>query len=479
MKIFKFILVLSSLLGACNAKKQKPAHELIPSGPPNVIIILVDDLGYGDVGFNGGKEIPTPNIDRIAANGVKFTNGYVSYAVCGPSRAGLITGRYQDRFGFSRNPLFAPNDSLMGLPLSEETLATALKRADYRTMAIGKWHLGSHEQLRPMKRGFDSFFGFLTGGHRYFPSDWTLKDISEVKKQWDPYRTRLLRNNARVDVEGDYLTDILSDEAVSFVNASADAPFFLYLAYNAPHTPLQATEKYLARFSHIPDQKRKTYAAMVSALDDGIGKVLDQLAALDIAENTMIFFLSDNGGPEDVNASNNGPLREGKGSMYEGGIRVPFAMQWPAGIPGGTVYENPVIALDIFATVVAHTEVDPKNPLDGVNLIPYISGLDKSAPHQHLFWRKFDQRGFAVRAGDLKLVNANGLEQELFNLPPDTGEKKLIPDIQSKDSLFSSYKDWESAMVPPAFLGLKQGKAYNKSHPDRFRFEPGLESSAK
>ena len=479
MKIFKFVFVLSSLLGACNAKKQKPAHELITSRPPNVIIILADDLGYEDTGFNGGQEIPTPNIDRIAANGVKFTNGYVSYAACGPSRAGLITGRYQDRFGFCRNPLFAPNDSLMGLPLSEETLADVLKKADYSTMAIGKWHLGAHEQLRPMQRGFDGFFGFLAGGHRYFPDDWTFKDVSEVKRQWDSYRTRLLRNNTRIDVEGDYLTDILSDEAVSFVTANAKDPFFLYLAYNAPHTPLQATEKYLSRFSHIRNEKRKTYAAMVSAMDDGIGKVLDQLEALDITENTMIFFLSDNGGPEDVNASDNGPLREGKGSMYEGGIRVPFAMQWPAEVPAGTVYENPVIALDIFATVVAHAKVHPKNPLDGVDLTPYLNRSDPGAPHKHLFWRKFDKSGFAVRAGDMKLVNADGLGQELFNLLLDTGESKPLIDIQPGDSLFSNYKHWESAMIPPAFLGLWQRDAYNKLHPHRFSMEPNRELNPK
>uniref|UniRef100_UPI0040482F43 sulfatase-like hydrolase/transferase n=1 Tax=Mariniflexile sp. TaxID=1979402 RepID=UPI0040482F43 len=239
------------------------------NGSPNIIIILADDLGYNDVGFNGCKDIPTPNIDKIASQGVMFTNAYVSYAVCGPSRAGLITGRYQDRFGFGRNPLFAPNDPKMGLPLEEETLAEALKKANYKSIALGKWHLGAHETLRPLKRGFDDFYGFLSGGHQYFPKNWTLANEYEVKEQYDAYKTKLLRNNERVE-ENEYLTDALSREAVNYVEKYKDEPFFMYLAYNAPHGPLQATEKYLNRFPYIKDEKRKTYAAMVSALDDGV-----------------------------------------------------------------------------------------------------------------------------------------------------------------------------------------------------------------
>lgn len=271
-----FILVVSIFMisGCQNAKRD------IQASKPNVIIILADDLGYADVGFNGSTEIPTPNIDRIAKEGVVFTNGYVTYSVCGPSRAGLITGRYQNRFGYATNPIIAPDDPNMGLPLSERTLATELKTAGYTNGVIGKWHLGTHESLKPDKRGFDHFFGFLSGGHRYFPEEYIFKDLSEVKKDWDWYQTKLLLNNEPVE-ETDYLTDALSREAVKFIDANRDHPFFLYLAYNAPHGPLQATAEYLSRFSHIENEKRRTYAAMVSAMDDGIGKVLDKLKALD------------------------------------------------------------------------------------------------------------------------------------------------------------------------------------------------------
>ena len=446
-------------------------HREKPIGRPNVIVILTDDQGYADVGFNGCKDIPTPNIDRIAGNGVKFTSGYVTYAVCGPSRAGLMTGRYQDRFGFGRNPLFAPNDPEQGLPLSEETLASVLDRAGYQTMAIGKWHLGAHESQRPLNRGFDEFFGFLTGGHQYFPELWTLKDISEVKSQFDAYKTRLLQNNSRVD-EQEYLTDALSREAVSFVKRNAGNPFFLYLAYNAPHTPLQATEKYLKRFSHIENQKRRTYAAMVSAVDDGVGKLLDNLDSLGIHDNTLIFFLSDNGGPYKTNGSNNEPLREGKGSLYEGGIRVPFAMQWPGQIPGGQVYNQPVISLDIFATVAYYAGAEPGKALDGVNIVPYILGKAQGTPHEHLFWRKYDSESYAIRSGDTKLVNMNGVQDELYDLAEDISEQQELSIEEELQRLLSAKNSWESMMMDPVFLGLSQNDEYNELHPHRFEINP-------
>ena len=260
---------------------------------PNVIIILTDDQGYKDVGFNGSKDIPTPNIDRIATNGVVFTNAYVSYAVCGPSRAGLLTGRYQDRFGFGRNPLLAPNDIAQGVPLEEEMLSEALDKVGYNTLAIGKWHLGAHRAQRPLQQGFDEHFGFLSGGHRYFPEDWVLNDISEIRSQQDGYKTKLLHNGKRIE-EKEYLTDALSREAVNFIKKDRDEPFFIYLAYNAPHAPLQATEKYMKRFAHIKDKKRKTYAAMVSAVDDGVGNILNTLDDMGITDNTIVYFLSDN-----------------------------------------------------------------------------------------------------------------------------------------------------------------------------------------
>jgi len=457
---------ITTLLFALNSQAQEKRTS------PNLIIILTDDLGYADVGFNGCKDIPTPNIDRIAQNGARFTNGYVSYCVCGPSRAGLMTGRYQDRFGYSRNPLFTPNDPQMGLPLSEETLADVLKKANYKSLAIGKWHLGAHESLHPLKRGFTDFYGFLGGGHQYFPENFTLNDSYDAKNENDSYKIKLLRNYQHVE-EKEYLTDALSREAVSYIEQNNDRPFFIYLAYNAPHTPLQATEKYLNRFNHLKEGKRKTYAAMVSAVDDGVGLVLSKLEELKIMDNTIVVFLSDNGGPEDSNGSDNGMLRGQKGDLFDGGIRVPFAMQWPAKIKAGTVYDHPVISLDIFATVVAQTKtpVKTKNVLDGVNLIPYITGEKSGEPHDYLFWRKFDAKDYAVRKGNQKMVIKNAGEKMLFDLGKDVSEQNdLGPESKKQtETLSKRLEKWESATVAPIFLGLSQDKEYNAIHPDRFR----------
>ncbi len=365
MKRYLFISIFA-LLGLTPRDFSSPP----PPPPPNIIVILTDDHGYGDVGFNGCQDIPTPGIDRIAANGTQFTAGYVSYTVCGPSRAGLITGRYQDRFGFSRNPVLAPNDATVGLPLSEQTMADLLKQAGYSTAAFGKWHLGAHPTLHPNRRGFDDFYGFLSGGHRYFPEELIATTGAILRSQNEGYKTRLMRNSTHED-EKEYLTDAFSREAVNYVRSHKDSPFFIYLAYNAPHAPLQATEKYLKRFEHIKDQRRKTYAAMVSAVDDGVNNLLNVLDELKLTENTIVFFLSDNGGPLKDNASSNGMLRGKKGDLFEGGVRVPFAVQWPGQIPAGVKYDNPVISLDIFATAANLAGVKPKNPIDGVNLLPY------------------------------------------------------------------------------------------------------------
>ncbi|MFV0606397.1 MAG: sulfatase-like hydrolase/transferase [Niabella sp.] len=466
-----FRLLPVIILAACANQQQSAGQKPVTStasAAPNVIVIVADDLGYNDVGFNGSKDIPTPQIDRIAHNGVMFTNGYVSYAVCGPSRAGLITGRYQDRFGFSRNPLFAPKDPTQGLPLSEETLADVLKKANYRTMAIGKWHLGAHPSQRPLKRGFDEFFGFLTGGHNYFPQDLTINDISGVNSQYAAYKTKLLKNDTRVN-ETEYLTDAFSREAVQFIERNAQTPFFLYLAYNAPHAPLQATQKYLDRFPDIKNKQRRTYAAMVSAMDDGVGQVLNTLERLKLDRNTIVVFLSDNGGPEQHNGSDNGLLREGKGTLYEGGVRVPFAMQWPGVIPQGMVYDKPVISLDIFATAIAPSRVIAKNELDGVNIIPYLTNINQTAPHPTLYWRQFDKNSIAIRDGNYKYVTEDGVLDELFNLDNDISEAHPLTDSKKLQALKDLHKKWDTKNSDPVFLGLSQDGQYNKEHPDRFK----------
>ena len=431
---------------------------------PNIIIILTDDQGYADVGFNGCKDIPTPNIDRIAKNGVVFTNGYVSYAVCAPSRAGLITGRYQDRFGYSRNPLYRPFDEGIGLPLTEQTLPELLQQNGYNTMGIGKWHLGVHEKFRPWNRGFNEFFGFLGGGHRYFPDEYNIVNQDSAKNEGESYRTKLIRKETRVE-ENEYLTDALSREAVSFIDRNKQQPFFLYLAYNAPHAPLQATPKYLSRFDHIKNPKRKTYAAMVSAVDDGVGAVLDKLQQLQITENTIVIFLSDNGGPETDNGSDNGPLRAGKGSLFEGGIRIPFAMQWPNHIKANTKYEQPVISLDIFASIAANVGKisAPKNELDGVDLLPYLKGTKQAAPHEYLFWRQYDQKNYAiVHQFGFKQVIQKDSAVNLYNLKNDIEEKNSIDDKKMMGKFELQRKKWEAKTIAPIFYGLNQEELYER-----------------
>jgi arylsulfatase A-like enzyme len=441
--------------------KQTPA---VAQDKPNVIIILTDDQGYGDVGFTGCKDIPTPNIDRIATNGVVFTNGYVSYAVCAPSRAGLITGRYQDRFGYSRNPLYRPFDATIGLPLTEQTLPELLKQSGYNTMGIGKWHLGVHEQFRPWNRGFNEFFGFLGGGHRYLPEDYNIAHQDSAKNEAESYRTKLIRNKTTIE-ETEYLTDAFSREAVSFIERNSKQPFFLYLAYNAPHAPLQATEKYLNRFEHIKNPKRKTYAAMVSAVDDGVGAVLNKLQQLKLTENTIVIFLSDNGGPENDNGSDNGLLRGGKGSLFEGGIRVPFTMQWPKQIKANTKYNQPVISLDIFATIAANIgkAAAPKNPLDGINLLPYLQAVKQGAPHEYLFWRQYDQKNYAVlHQSGFKEVILKDSGFNLYNLKSEIDEKTNIRDPKLMSEFEQQRKKWELITIAPIFYGLNQEEVYER-----------------
>lgn len=431
--------------------------------PPNLIVILTDDQGYADVGFNGCMDIPTPNIDRIAAEGVRCTNGYVTFSVCGPSRAGLITGRHQDRFGACRNPTIDPTVPNNGVPTSEKNIAELLKPVGYTSMAVGKWHLGTYPGLRPLERGFDEFFGFLSGGHQYFPEMLTLTDLSEVSYEYEWYNTKLLRNEERVDID-DYLTDELSDAGVDFIKRNSDKPFFLYMAYNAPHTPMQATQKYLDRFAHIENDKRKHYAAMVSAVDDGVGRILDKLTKLDLDEKTIVFFLSDNGGATN-NASRNDPLRGHKGSFFEGGVRVPFAVRWKGVLPEGSDYDQPVSSLDIAATITAQADasIPADKPLDGIDLIPYLTGKKKGGPHPTLYWRHYDSDFYAIRDGYHKLI----LSGKASNKKSDQGPMffDLNRDLQEKHNLYRNHPEaveeaaaklavWKTQLVPPNAPGL-------------------------
>ena len=351
---------------------------------PNILLIVGDDMGYADVGFHGCKDIPTPNLDALAASGVRFTNGYVTGPYCSPTRSALLTGRYQTRYGHE----FNPTGPVAGMPVAETTLADRLKAAGYATGLVGKWHLGNQPAMHPQRRGFDEFFGFLGGAHSYFDAGGMLRGTEPIK-------------------ELDYTTDAFGREAVAFIERHKTAPWFLYLAFNAVHTPMHATDDRLAKFAHIADQQRRTYAAMMSALDDNIGQVRAKLAATGQERDTLVFFISDNGGPTmkgvTVNASCNDPLRGSKRTTLEGGIRVPFVVSWPGHVKPG-VFDQPAIQLDLHATALAAAGIAEKSEwkLEGVNLLPFLNGEKTGAPHDAIFWRFGEQ--MAVRRGDWKLV---------------------------------------------------------------------------
>jgi arylsulfatase A-like enzyme len=439
-------LALAALAALAFAAPPSPAAER-----PNVVIILADDLGYADVGFQGCKDIPTPNIDALAKAGTRFTSGYVSGPYCSPTRAGLLTGRYQTRFGHEFNPA---GGGSAGLPVSETTIADRLKAAGYATGWVGKWHLGAAETFHPQKRGFDEAFGFLGGAHGYFPAKGKGAPILRGEK------------NA---METEYLTDAFAREAVAFVDRHTKGPFFLYLAFNAVHTPMDATDERLKKFGHIQDARRRTYAAMTLALDEAVGRVLAKLRDDKLADNTLVVFFSDNGGPTmvgtTINGSSNAPLRGSKRTTLEGGIRVPFSMTWPGKIPAGKVYDHPVIQLDVLPTALAAAGVQPKPEwkLDGVNLLPHLGGEAKGAPHTALYWR-FGQQ-MAIRKGDWKLVKYDTAAEggkgtsavRLYNLADDIAEKT---DLGAKEpervkELRAAWDEWDKGNVAPLWGGKK------------------------
>lgn len=402
---------------------------------PNVIVIVSDDHGYNEIGLQGG-DIPTPNIDSIGKNGVRFSNGYVSCPVCSPTRAGIMTGRYQQRFGHEFNPgPPAQAQENFGLPLTEKTFANHMKELGYATGMVGKWHLGYKPEYHPMKRGFDEYFGFLGGAHSYIDSQ--ADNANSILKGTEPVE------------EKEYLTDAFTREATAFVDRHRGEPFFLYLAFNAVHAPLQGAEKYLDRFANMADQKRRTFAAMLSALDDGVGKVLAKIREHKLEGDTLILFVGDNGGPTPQTTSRNNPLRGYKAQAWEGGIRVPFLAQWPGKLPKGKIYENPVIALDFLPTAVAAGGGKPPSGLDGVDLLPYVTGKNNAAPHDALYWRFGLQR--AIRKGDWKLVQAATDSWELYNLREDISESKNLASSQPERAkeLLAAYEAWNSQLAEP------------------------------
>lgn len=415
---------------------------------PNILFIVGDDMGYGDVGFHQCKDIPTPNLDKLASSGRRFTNGYVSGPYCSPTRAGLLTGRYQSRFGHE----FNPSGPTQGLPLSETTLADRLRAAGYATGIVGKWHLGSRDSMHPQKRGFDEFFGFLGGAHSYFQPSGILRGNTPVR-------------------ELDYTTDAFGREAVDFIERHKAKPWFLYLAFNAVHTPMDATDERLAKFASVAGKQRRTYDAMMLAMDEAIGTVLRKVEDSGLVGKTLIVFISDNGGPTmpgvTINGSSNLPLRGSKRTTLEGGIRVPFVVSWKGHVAPG-VCDHPVIQLDATATALAAAgvEVKPEWKLDGVDLLPLLTGRSDSAPHDSLFWRFGKQ--MAVRSGNYKLVRYDSNADTLTGAPgqPVTAPKlyRLDQDVAETNDLASAepakvaelqrkWDEWNRSNVPPGWGG--------------------------
>jgi arylsulfatase A-like enzyme len=403
---------------------------------PNILVILSDDVGWAEYGFQGATDIPTPHIDSIARNGIRFTQAYVSGTYCSPTRAGLMTGRYQTRFGHEFNSV----GDRVGLKLTETTLANRLKALGYATCAVGKWHLGGGAAYRPMQRGFDEYFGSLNNVNSYFhPGGFVDSRVSEEPRV--------------VKEEGFYTTEAYAERAVDWIEHHQDGPWFLYLATNAQHVPMDAPQKYLDRFPNIADEKRRIFAAMMSALDDAVGRVLDKIRALGQEENTLICFLSDNGGPTQQTTSNNRPLRGFKTNTWEGGIRVPFCMQWKGTLPAGKTYEHPIIQLDIQPTCLAAAgaTIDPAWKLDGVDLRPYLTGARTDRPHETLYWRFGKQ--WAIRHGDWKLVlgAGGGPTPRLFNLADDRSEMNDLAAQQPEkvQELRALYERWNAEQAEP------------------------------
>ncbi len=418
---------------------------------PNIVLIFLDDAGYADFGFHGSTEAQTPHLDRLAAQGVRFTQAYVSASVCGPSRAGLLTGRYQQRFGYYEvnvPGIMSPNGKLvgddMGLPLDQTTIADALGDLGYRTMAIGKWHLGNAPRYHPLERGFDEFFGFQAGDRPYFARE----NLTASE--------RLQRGREEVPEPKAYLTDVFADEAAAFIERNAGKqPFFLYLALNAPHAPMQAIEADLARFAHVSDRKRRTYLAMLYAADRAVGRVLEALEKSGAASNTLVVFSNDNGGPNDENAAVNTPLAGVKGTALEGGIRIPTLMRWPAGSwRTGSLYDAPIILLDLFPTFIAAAGGRPETYplLDGVNLLPYLQGRLTGRPHDILYW--LNNQGAAIRAGDWKLLRFPDRPAQLFDLSVDPEERHDRASNQPElvRLLYGMLFNWELHNVRPLWM---------------------------
>ncbi|MCF6332482.1 MAG: sulfatase [Draconibacterium sp.] len=455
---FIFNTIVLVFLSIVSANCQKT------NAKPNFILIVADDLGFADLSLNGSKQIATPNIDRLAEEGVNFSQGYVSAPVCSPSRAGLLTGRYGVSFGHDNNiggnqPGFDPQ--FLGLPLTETTIATRLHKLGYVTGIIGKWHLGYEPQFHPLKRGFDEFWGYTGGGHDYFVA---LPDGKGYKAP--------IECNYKTPQAITYITDDKGDECVDFITRHKKEPFFLFASFNAPHAPMQATEADLELFKNIKNEKRRKYCAMVHRLDINVGRILKTVEKEGLSKNTLIVFISDNGGPVDSNASINAPFNGQKGILLEGGIHVPFIMKWMGKLPAGKTYTNPVISLDFAATFyeLAGGKITDDVKLDGVNLIPFILGDNADKPHEAFNW-KFTISA-AIREGDWKLIRLPDRFPMLYNLANDISEQNdlAFENLDRTKAMLKTLGNWDVHLPHPVFLEgyvwkARQLDLYDRKYP--------------
>lgn len=444
------ILTAATLLALLGCATPAPT----PPRRPNIILLVSDDQGYAEMSCQGG-EIPTPHLDRLAASGVRFTSGYVTASFCSPSRAGLLTGRYQQRFGHENNPVERMNDRPeVGLPASQMTLADHLQAAGYATGMVGKWHLGVHPPQHPRRRGFDEFFGFLREGHFYLPPPYESapdRVVSRLRPREPQYdlSNPILRGETEVQEE-EFLTSALAREAVGFIDRHARDPFFLYVPFNAPHSPMQALPRDYARFASIADPHRRLWAAMLASLDDAVGRVIEAVRKNGLERDTLIVFLSDNGGPTAELTSRNDPFSGGKGSLLEGGVRIPFVMSWPGRLPAGKVDPRPVISLDVLPTALAAAGAAAPLGVDGVNLLPFLAEGRAEAPHAALTWRMGAQ--LAIRAGRWKLVRQKAADAfRLYDLDADEKESRDLAAAEPDRvrELQGRLLAWDHELVPP------------------------------
>jgi len=415
---------------------------------PNLILIVADDLGYADLGIHGSKQIPTPYIDSIAKEGILFTSGYVSSPVCGPSRAGLMTGKNQVSFGFDNN-LFPTqrgfDPDFVGLPLTEKTIADKLKPLGYVNGLIGKWHLGEKPHFYPTKRGFDEFWGFLGGGHDYFTAK---PDAGGLQCP--------IESNYKKPSSLTYITDDIGDECVDFIKRHKQEPFFLYASFSAPHSPMQATEQDLKLFSHIEDKRRRTYCAMVYRLDQNVGKILKAIEDEGLEQNSLVVFMSDNGGPQNTisNGSINAPLRGQKTTLLEGGIRVPIFFKWPGKLDAGKRVNDIVLSLDICPTFIkaAGGTISKNDNYRGVDIIPFLTGRSDKIPHTSMQWRYTVST--AIREGNWKLIRLPDRFPMLYNLSDDLSEQNdlAFEHLDRTKTMLRTLGDWDVHLPHPVFL---------------------------